>query len=67
VPFVQVPLHVTPQPPQFEVSEPIVSVQLLEQQLSDPVHGLLQPPQLFESLVVSTHVLPQQVFAMPRH
>jgi hypothetical protein len=53
-PIVHVPLHGTPQPPQFALSLPIVSTQLLLQQLSEP-HGVPQPPQLFGSLVVSTH------------
>ena len=65
VPFMQVPVHVTPQPPQFALSLPIVSTQLPEQQLCDP-QGFPQPPQLFGSLVMSTHVSLQHVLASPR-
>jgi len=65
VPPVQVPLHVTPQPPQLLVSVPIVLTQLPLQQLSPP-HGEPQPPQLFGSLVMSTHTLLQHVLAVPR-
>ena len=66
-PFMQVPLHGMPQPPQFELSLPIVSVQLPAQQLEVPHDGLPQPPQLFGSLVTSTHTLLQHVLASPRH
>ncbi len=66
-PLVHVPEHVMPQPPQFASSEPIVSVQLPAQQLCEPHDGLPQPPQLFGSLVMSTHVPLQHVLAMPRH
>jgi len=47
------------------VSLPIVSVQLLEQQLSAP-HGFPQLPQLFGSIDVSMHVLLQHDVP-PRH
>jgi hypothetical protein len=60
-----VPLHVMPQPPQFALSVSIVSTQLPAQQLSVP-HGFPQPPQLFGSLVMSTHWLLQHVLALPR-
>jgi hypothetical protein len=67
VPLVHVPEHVMPQPPQFASSEPMVSVQLPAQQLCEPHDGLPQPPQLFGSLVMSTHTLLQHVLALPRH
>ena len=60
------PLPVPPPTPPFALSLPIVSTQLLEQQLAAP-HALVQNPQLFGSLVVSTHVLPQQVLCTPVH
>src|SRR5437763_1012886 len=62
-PLVHVPEHGMPQPPQFAVSEPIVSVQLPAQQLVDPHEVLPQPPQLFGSLVMSTQTLLQHVLA----
>src|SRR5262249_28554116 len=56
-----------PQPPQFELSLPIVSTQFPASQQFE-LHGALpQPPQLSGSLVMSTQVLLQHVFASPRH
>jgi hypothetical protein len=65
VPFVHVPLHVMPQPPQLALSLPIVSTQLPAQQLVVP-HDVPQPPQLFGSVVMSTHELLQHVLCVPR-
>jgi hypothetical protein len=48
------------------VSLPIVSMQLPAQQLVVP-HVVPQPPQLFGSLVMSTHELLQHVLCTPRH
>lgn len=64
-PPTHVPAQVTPHPPQLFVSVPIVSVQLPLQQLRPP-HDLPHMPQLFGSLVMSTHVLLQQVLSSPR-
>jgi hypothetical protein len=65
-PLLHVPAQMTPQPPQLLSSLPIVSTQLLLQHVSE-LHGMLQPPQLFWSLVVSTHWLSQHVLSTPRH
>lgn len=63
-PFVHVPLHVTPHPPQLASSLPMVSTQALEQQVWAP-HAVPHEPQLFPSLDVSTHAFEQQAWFVP--